>query len=150
VLLTVAVKVCGSPSGTDAAAGATVTITEGGGGGGPTSPPQPSKDATRSSARRHRNEVPNKVRRPRSFVLPSIAAAIARVVPVWSTEKKMFPAEFAARVCSFNGFRQSSGHLCVADLRFSGFTERMDCLRSRFHSAEKLIECRVGKNNRET
>jgi hypothetical protein len=52
-LLTVAVKVCGSPSGTDALDGATVTVTvEGGGyaGSDPASPAQPRKDATRSSA----------------------------------------------------------------------------------------------------
>jgi hypothetical protein len=83
-------------------------------------------------------------------VLPSIAAAIARVVPVWSTEKNMFPADVAARVCSSKVFRQSSRHLCVIDLRFSEFTERMDCLCSRFHRAVKLVECQVGKNNRET
>ena len=54
VLLTVAVKVCGSPSGTDAVVGATVTVTGGGGGGGPdpTSPPQPRNEATRGSAGR--------------------------------------------------------------------------------------------------
>jgi hypothetical protein len=53
-LLTVALKVCGSPSGTDALGGATVTVTAGGGGGGPelTSPPQPRNDATRSNAGR--------------------------------------------------------------------------------------------------
>jgi hypothetical protein len=51
VLLTVAVKVCRSPSRTDAVAGATVTVIfEGGGCGGATSPTQPRNDATRSSA----------------------------------------------------------------------------------------------------
>jgi hypothetical protein len=52
-LLTVAVKVCGPPSGTEALDGVTVTVTvEGGGCAGPdpASPAQPRKDATRSSA----------------------------------------------------------------------------------------------------
>ena len=52
-LVTVAVKVCGSPSRTDAAEGVTVTVIfEGGSCGGldVTSPPQPRNDATRSNA----------------------------------------------------------------------------------------------------
>jgi hypothetical protein len=53
VLLTVAVKVCGPPSRTEALDGATVTVAvEGGGcaGSDPASPAQPRKEATRSSA----------------------------------------------------------------------------------------------------
>jgi hypothetical protein len=57
VLVTVAVKDCGSPSSTDAVDGTTVTATlegfEGGGcdGPDPAAPTQPRKDATRSNAR---------------------------------------------------------------------------------------------------
>jgi hypothetical protein len=53
VLLTIAVKFCGSPSRIDTEAGTTVTVMfEGGGCGGPTSPLQPRNDETRSNAGR--------------------------------------------------------------------------------------------------
>ena len=53
VLLTVAVKACGSPSNTEAETGEMVTVTLGGGGCDElelTSPPQPRNKETRSSA----------------------------------------------------------------------------------------------------
>jgi hypothetical protein len=57
----------------------------------------------------------------------------------------MFPAEFAARVCSFNGFRQSSGHLCVAEVRFQIFTGRMDCVRGCRSPTPSLNFLQIGK-----
>jgi hypothetical protein len=82
--LTVALNACGSPSKTEAVAGAMVTVIfEGGSCGEPASPPQPRNVATRSSAGHHRDWVRVKELRPRSFVLCSIATASARVVPVW-------------------------------------------------------------------
>jgi hypothetical protein len=85
-LLTAAAKGCCAPSSTDAIVGATVTVISAGGGCGelePTSPPQPWTDATNSSAARQSDWVPVRVRRARRFVRGCIAAASARVVPVW-------------------------------------------------------------------
>jgi hypothetical protein len=53
VLPTAATNVCGAPSSTEAETGVTFTVTAGGGGcvgAEPTTPPQPRKDATKSSA----------------------------------------------------------------------------------------------------
>jgi hypothetical protein len=100
VFTTVAVNVCGSPSGTDTTAGATVTKTDGGGGGGsdPTSPPQPRNDATRSSAGHKRDRVRVRTQRPRSFVLASIAAGIARRVPLRCIGKSGLTAKCSGAV----------------------------------------------------
>ena len=89
-LLMAAAKGCSAPSSTDPAVGATVTVTSAGGGCGepdPTSPPQPWSDATNSSAARQSDWVPVHVRRARSFVHGCIAAASARVVPVWCSRE---------------------------------------------------------------
>jgi hypothetical protein len=91
VLLTIAVKVRGSPSKRDAAPGTIVTlIFEGGScdGPDPTSPPQPRNDATKSNAGLQCNGVRVRKQRPRSFVPPFIAAGIARGVPAWCIEKE--------------------------------------------------------------
>ena len=106
--LTVALNACGSPSKTEAVAGAMVTVIfEGGSCGELTSPPQPRNVATRSSARRQRDWVRVEELRPRSFVLRSIAAASARVVPVWCIPKKRrtsrFAVQFAMSEDLFNG-----------------------------------------------
>jgi hypothetical protein len=96
--VTVAVNACGSPSKTDAVAGAIVTVIfEGGSCGEPTSPPQPRNVATRSNAGHHRDWVRVKELCPRSFVLRSIATASARVVPLWCILKKRRTGRFAAR-----------------------------------------------------
>jgi hypothetical protein len=88
VPLTVTVNVCGSPSGTDAVAGAIATVmVEEGGCGGPTSPLQPRNDATKSNAGRQGDGMSVKKQRPRSFVLVSIEAGNARGVPARCTEK---------------------------------------------------------------
>jgi len=87
--LSVALNACGSPSKTEAVAGAMVTVIfEGGSCGEPTSPPQPRNVATRSSAGHHRDWVRVKELRPRSFVLRSIATASARAVPPWCILQK--------------------------------------------------------------
>lgn len=93
-LLTAAAKGCCAPSITDTAVGATVTAISAGGGCGelePTSPPQPWSDATNSSAMRQSDWVPVRVRRARRFVHGCIAAASARVVPVWCMERNCEP-----------------------------------------------------------
>lgn len=90
--LTDAVNACGSPSGTDAIAGATDTPTLGGGGcngAEPTRPLQPRNDATRSNAGRQWLGVRGGKQRPRSFVLASIAAPSARRVPVRCSETRL-------------------------------------------------------------
>lgn len=56
--VTLALNVCDMPNRTDAAGGAIVTVIMGGGGGGPfPTTPQPRSDATRTSTRRHSNEL---------------------------------------------------------------------------------------------
>jgi len=75
VLETVATKVCVAPSSTEAAAGVMFTVTVGGGGcvgAEPTRPPQPRKDATKSSAGRRQNNGIVKRRRPPCAVPLSI------------------------------------------------------------------------------
>ena len=83
-LVTTAVKSCGVPSNTEAEGGVRLTATpEGGGcdGAGPTTPPQPRKDAAKSSAGHQRNETFVKLRCPPCAVPLSIYQRIARTLP---------------------------------------------------------------------
>lgn len=83
-LVTTAVKACGEPSSNEEEGGVTLMVMpEGGGCGGaePTAPPQPRKDAAKSSAGHQRNETFVKLRCPPCAVLLSIHQRIARAVP---------------------------------------------------------------------
>lgn len=77
---TVALKDCVPPSGTDADAGASDTLTPGGGGGcgepEPTTPPQPWSDAKSNHAKRHSDGVCVRELRSRVVALSCIRAGI--------------------------------------------------------------------------